>query len=310
MRASRTVAALSILGANAAAWLLVAACTYGWDAYDPRLGAQQDASTDTAASDASDASDASASDASDASMEADALPSHVTDGLLLLYDFEENGGSIVGDRSGVSPPLDLTINNGNAVAWIPGGLSIVAPTLVSSGDAAATKVIDGCMATNEITLEVWFRPAILSQGGPARLITNSIDTLHRNFQLGQETASFYQARLRTTACLDAGVDAACGDNGDPFLETPHDAGDVTTLGLTHLLFTQDPTGDRRLYVNAVERAAGVSGGDFSSWDTTLGLALANEFTLNRVWLGDLHRVAIYNRALAATEVAQNYAAGP
>jgi hypothetical protein len=232
-------------------------------------------------------------------MDADARPGHVTYGLLALYEFEEGQGSTVSDVSGLSPALDLTINDLGATAWIPGALAIMASTIVSS-PGPATKVIDGCKATNEITLEVWFRPATLSLGGPARLITNSVDASNRNFQLGQEMASHYQARLRSTQSTV---------NGAPYLQTPGDAGDVTAE-LTHLLYTRDVTGVRRLYVNAVERATDVLAGDFSNWDTTFSLALANEVTLDRTWLGELHRVAVYSRALTSAEVAQSYGAGP
>jgi VanZ family protein len=50
-------------------------------------------------------------------------------------------------------------------------------------------------------------------------------------------------------------------------------------------------------------------GDFSKWDPTYLLALGNEITGNRPWLGQLFLVAIYNRALSEQEVLRNYTAG-
>jgi hypothetical protein len=38
--------------------------------------------------------------------------------------------------------------------------------------------------------------------------------------------------------------------------------------------------------------------------------MANESSGDRAWLGELHRIAIYDRALSAAEVMQNHEAGP
>lgn len=298
--------------------LLILACSHEWDAYDPRGGpaptggaagaggAAPDAGTGVGAGPGTGGGggvgEADAGLDADAGGDAaeDAGPTHVTQGLVALYTFEEGAGATVHDVSNVAPALDLTIDDTGAVTWIPGALSIVAPTLISS-PGPALKVFEACQATDQITLEVWLDPALAEQGGPARLISSSVDTGNRNFHLGQELASYYQARLRSTASLD--------NNGAPHLQTPTDAGQVK-LELTHLLFTRDAGGVRRLYVNAVEEAMDTLGGDFTNWDPTYPLLMANELTLDRAWLGELHRIAVYNRALSAAEVEQNYTAGP
>jgi hypothetical protein len=64
----------------------------------------------------------------------------------------------------------------------------------------------------------------------------------------------------------------------------------------------------KIYINGVERASDTIGGDFSNWDGDFHLALANELTKDRPWLGEFHLVAIYNRALSQTEVSQNFRA--
>jgi hypothetical protein len=51
------------------------------------------------------------------------------------------------------------------------------------------------------------------------------------------------------------------------------------------------------------------GGDFSGWTSNYRLGLANEMTKDHPWLGEIHLVAIYDRALTADEVGQNYGAG-
>jgi hypothetical protein len=147
-------------------------------------------------------------------------------------------------------------------------------------------------------VEAWFQPATKEQSGPARIVTNSAGTSNRNFQLGQQYDS-HQSRLHTTL-----TDA----NGLPSVDSPTG---VVELVLTHLVLTRDAAGVRHLYVNAAETGKDpMPGGDFSTWDSTFALMMANESNLSRPWLGELHRIAIYDRALSAAEVMQNHVAGP
>jgi hypothetical protein len=196
-------------------------------------------------------------------------------GLQVLYTFEEVEGATVLDISGVGEPLDLDISDTSAVTWVPGGLSIDAPAIISSS-GPATKVIDACRISNEVTLEAWVRPANVSQKGPARILTLSSDTLARDFTLGQglwgsKPADLYDVRLRTSTT---------SDNGRSSLSTA--AGSLTTE-LTHVVYTRDASGVARIYLDGVQRALGPVGGDFSNWDTSFRLALANELTEDRPW---------------------------
>ena len=50
--------------------------------------------------------------------------------------------------------------------------------------------------------------------------------------------------------------------------------------------------------------------DFSNWDPALRLNLGNETTLSRPWQGELHGVALYERALSRDEVRTTLSAGP
>jgi hypothetical protein len=225
----------------------------------------------------------------------------VTEGLRVLYTFEEGSGTAVQDVSGVGAPLDLEVSDGAAIGWVSGGLVIHSSTVVASA-GAATKVIDGAGDSNELTIEVWVKPGDTSQDGPARIVTLSQDPYSRNFTLGQglwgsQASDLYDVRLRTTTT---------SDNGTPSLTTP--AGLLTTE-LTHVVYTCGASGVARIYVDGVERASGTVGGDFSNWDGGFRLALANELTGDRPWLGEFHLVAIFNRALSQAEVSQNFEAG-
>lgn len=221
--------------------------------------------------------------------------SRATDGLQVLYTFDEGSGTTINDVSGVGEPLNLTVSETTAINWIPGGLSITSPTIINS-DEAATKVIRACQASNEITIEAWISPADSTQDGPARIVSLSRDTHNRNFTLGQ-LGSSYDTRLRTTVT---------GDNGSSPSLT---AGSVISAP-SHTVYTRDNSGTARFYVNGGEVGhRNDITGDFSSWDPSFRLALGNELTIDRPWLGELFLVAIYCRALSPLEASQNFDAG-
>jgi len=83
---------------------------------------------------------------------------------------------------------------------------------------------------------------------------------------------------------------------------------VVEARLTHVVYTRSREGKATLYVDGASVATGDIGGDVSNWDQDLRLALGNELTRDRPWLGELHRVAIYARALNSEEVSR-YAKG-
>jgi len=222
--------------------------------------------------------------------------------LLALYTFNEGAGNTVRDVSGAAAPLDLEISDSGAVTWIPGGLRIDSPALISSAGTAA-KIIDASRTSNAITLEIWVKPANTTQKGPARILTLSADTHNRNFTLGQgrwgtQPSDLYDVRLRTTVT---------SDNGRPSLSTG--SGSLTTQ-LTHIVYTRNASGVARIYIDGVQRALGSLDGDFSNWDPGFRLALANELTGDRWWLGEFYPLAVYDRALSQVEVDQNFASGP
>ncbi|MFQ6130669.1 MAG: DUF4038 domain-containing protein [Armatimonadota bacterium] len=216
-------------------------------------------------------------------------------GLEALYTFQERGGDTIRDVSGADAPLDLRAAEEGAIKWGPEGLSVERPVLVAS-DGPATRLSEACRASGELTIEAWLKPANLEQGGPARIVTLSADTGSRNFTLGQQAGS-YIARLRTTTT---------STNGIPELVT---AGGEVATEVAHIVYTRGASGLIRLYVNGVVRAAGVAAGDLSNWDAGFRLALANEMTSDRTWLGEYHLVAVYSRALPQAEIAQHYLCG-
>ncbi len=220
---------------------------------------------------------------------------------IVLYTFEEGSGTTVNDVSGVGTPLNLTVQNGAATSWVTGALSINSSTIVESS-MAATKIIDAITTSNAITIEAWVKAANVTQDGPARIVTLSQTISNRNFTMGQgrwgaDPPDVFDLRLRTTSS---------NNNGTPSITTP--SGTATTT-LTHVVYTRDASGSANIYVNAGIQASGTVGGNLSNWNATYKLGLANEFSLDRPWLGEFHRMAIYDIALSQSQVTQRYVAG-
>ena len=230
------------------------------------------------------------------------IDNRVVSGLLVLYTFDEGNGKTIYDISGVGNPLNLTVADETAINWLAnGGVVINSPTVISSSNAA-TKIIDACQDTNEITIEAWITPINNSQDGPARIVTLSDDPYNRNFTLAQgrwdtQPSEVYDARLRTTTT---------SNNGRPSITSQ--VGSLT-VELTHVVYTRDSSGTAKIYINVLEEGSGMASGDFSNWNGNYAMALGNELTGDRPWLGEIHLIAIYNRSLSLEEIEQNFVAG-
>ena len=216
-------------------------------------------------------------------------------GLLALYRFDSGKGNTIKDRSAVSPPLDLTIENTSAVTWNHGGLVVRSATKISS-TKPAKKITDAVKRTGGLTIEAWIKPANDRQNGPARIVSISADSGQRNLTLGQD-GKRYDVRLRTTAT---------STNGIPSTTSAHE---VVNTALTHVVYTRDGAGNVRVYMNGKQDASKKVAGKLSNWNDGFRLVLANELTGDRPWLGELRLVAIYGRALAPGEVSQSFKAG-
>jgi len=218
-------------------------------------------------------------------------------GLILLYAFDEGSGSTVVDQSGVAPALDLTIADPGNVTWADDHLTINSGTTLSTA-GAATKVFSAVEPKNEMTVEAWVKPASLVPGGvpPDRIISMSASSSRRNFLLGQDAAT-YAVRFRT----------AEQNNGEPTVSTT--PASATTL-LTHVVYTHESDGKEIIYIDGVEDTTFTRSGDAHTWDSSHPIVVANEVGGGREWLGELHLIAVYDRALRADQVQQNFTAGP
>ena len=222
----------------------------------------------------------------------------VTDGLILLYTFEESTGSQVFDRSGYEAPLNLAIPGTGATAWNSASLDLTAPVLIES-TSPALKLLEAVQASSEFTLEAWVEPATAEQDGPARILTVSNIEFRRNLTLAQDGANLH-ARLRTSATENNGFPEFIAEG-------------VMAPELIHLVYLHRADGSESLYVNNVERATRSQSGDFSTWDASMQLGLGAEFNEDlesRDFLGTMHLIAMYSRALSPAEVLLNFEDGP
>ena len=222
-------------------------------------------------------------------------PVRVTEGLVVLYQFDEGDGDIVQDKSGVGVPLDLKINDFPSVSWLPGGgLEILMAGVALRPEQPATKIFDALHESNEFTIEADISPKDDTQEGPVRIVSFSLDPSSRNFTLGQSKTQ-YIMRLRTTETNTNGMPEAMTDEN--YVEAARQHVAVT--------YAQ---GRVRIYVDGELKHEAKRPGDLSNWDESYGFVIANENTLDRSFLGQLFLVAVYDRALTREEIEQNFAA--
>ena len=219
-------------------------------------------------------------------------------GLILLYEFDEGSGTTVADQSGVSPSHDLTIADPDRVTWATDHLSVDSSTSLSTS-GPATKVVSRAQASGELTMEAWVKPANATQSGPARIMSMARDSEVCNFVFGQQSDA-YAVRFRASGRDDS-------ETGRPTISTT--SGTATTL-LTHVVYTRTADGAEVLYVDGVEDVAFTRSGGLNPWDASYPLFVARERTGGQAWIGELHLIAVYDRALDAGEVRQNFAVGP
>jgi hypothetical protein len=216
----------------------------------------------------------------------------VTGGLVVNYKFTEGSGTVINDLSGVGAALNLQINTPAAVEWTDYGLNVKSAASIQSS-SAATKLYDALTSTNEVTIEVWLKPSLETQS--AEIITLSQDVYNRNFMLMQENDDTYQIRLRTQLT---------NNQGHPHFPTP--SGLIQNTAITQIVFTRKNDGTEKIYVNGSEVSSIFREGDFSNWNASYPLAIADEITGGYPWVGLYNNIAIYDRALNDDEVEHNF----
>ncbi len=219
----------------------------------------------------------------------------VTSGIQALYTFNEGTGSTVRDTSGAGTAINLNITYPANTRWLPGGgLELFRDVNITSGTAPA-RLYNSLMQSDAVTLEAWVKPANTTMNG-ARIVSMSNDTARRNLSLAQ-FGTQYEGRMRTSTGTDG--------NGTQFMSPTNTA----AASLQHIVITHSADGVTNLYVNGVVQSTATLAGTLDNWNTVLYLNIGNELSGSGSWFGEMHLVALYNRALTHAEVMQNLAAG-
>ncbi|MEZ4948295.1 MAG: LamG domain-containing protein [Saprospiraceae bacterium] len=221
-------------------------------------------------------------------------PGRVSNGLILLYNFSENNDVTVNDISGYGTPLTAHIENPNKITWMqPCGVNITGSKIISN--SGANKVSSRIKQTNSITVETWVKTSNAWQYGPARVITISENTSLRNFTLGQQDDDWV-IRYKTNNT---------DGNGTPESK----AVNKVKTEWQHVVYTRASNGKERIYIDGVKVYEGYRYGNSNNWGEHCKLAIGDEMSNDRQWKGMVNLVAVYDRALTATEINQNYTFG-
>lgn len=166
-------------------------------------------------------------------------------GALVLYGFDAIQGQTAPQLLRDGPREDLVLPPSGPSTWQieDGALVVQGPMVVRSADAAR-EICAAIMASKAFTAEVEVASADVAQGGPARILSQSADALHRNFTIGEESGRLV-VRIRTPWN---------GENGALLpleTETP-----VLTDGWHHIVFSY-ARGTASLFMDGAEIAPSV-----------------------------------------------------
>ena len=250
----------------------------------------------------------------------------VKDGLLCEWWFDEGSGNTIFDRTTLTreSPLEWIQNAraGLLGEWSQDSSQNDRYYLnLSAGGAArnsgSTEFIGGPMAANEVTMEAWFKPsdqAGLATTGPGRIST--ITPLNTNYSnqcvmLGHGTwtgnsshnARAYAARVKmydTVHSLWSADDTAVTDQ-------------LVHLVVTAKYNTELDRAEARFYVDGTlvdsKNIYDVNSEIFYDWDDSARIAVGAARDGEKKAKGGYYLTAIYNRALTAAEVSQNFEEG-
>lgn len=70
---------------------------------------------------------------------------------------------------------------------------------------------------------------------------------------------------------------------------------------TEVFYSRNAEGEAKLYLDGQLAAEMTVGGEVSAWEADMRLALGNELSGERAWLGELHEVALFDQAISPGE---------
>ena len=154
------------------------------------------------------------------------------------------------------------------------------------------KLLEACQLSDQLTLECLVTTDNLDQDGPARIISFSKDSTHRNFTFGQNGNRF-AVRIRTPR---TGTNALGGE---------FSFGEIESGKPMHLIISYFP-GNVYCYIDGeLVYVSNGTQGDFSNWER-YPLLFGDEASGGRNWNGKLSRVSIYSRFVGIEEAAHKF----
>jgi VanZ family protein len=193
-------------------------------------------------------------------------------------------------------PFDFGYLKKNDVQWTDdaNGVIIDGGRIGTQGpcEILFNKILSG----KGLSIELWVSPLIQNQSGPARILSYSLDPLHRNFTIAQDKNGLV-VRLRTV-----NTDA----NGIPQVKLS----DVfISQKIRHIIVTYDYE-EEIIYIDGqVRLLTKLPQGRFDNWDPLYPLVMGNETTGNRPWAGRIYYAAIYNQPLDKYQVKDHFSFG-
>lgn len=217
---------------------------------------------------------------------------------IALYKFDEGSGTIIFDQSGYGAAENLVISEPGKVQWLggSGGIRITSNTTITT-DGPSNKIRAALAASNQFTVEVQFNPTS-APNGPSSVMSIGDGISSRGVVGGLQNKGM-TGNLRTTNTPPTGEPGLSPTSGN------HVPGSFNGGYGMVMTFngTQFRLGGRRHADNAMRYRSRSDGGSIN-WAEEVQLALGNELSGNRSYLGTITRVAIYNYALDAGQVDQ------
>ncbi|MBA7511566.1 hypothetical protein ES705_03562 [subsurface metagenome] len=227
----------------------------------------------------------------------------VDSGLIVQYNFSLLYDSIIVDRSRFGTPLDLILKNADGANLKNSGkLEIKSNTSIQSQEIAS-KIIDACKLTNEISVECWLKSRVSLDFIPLKIIALQNDSA-QGFALSCFSDETDPDKIKYATNLTT---TTTDKHGNP-LFTMDFATDPEVL--QHVIFTHSNSGDERIYLNGQEVSSSYRPANYNNWMDNYTLVFGNGDDDNLPWLGDLYLCSFYNRALSVEEIQINYLASP
>lgn len=227
---------------------------------------------------------------------------------ILHYDFDEQSGGTVNDRSG---SVDLSLENGNGtLSWVTdvqagtglyfnqnsqGGTARCKTASSSTADSLKTQLAD----SDAMTVQVFLKAEGVDDSG-GRIVTYSRDT-------GSSTRNFsLMAGYTGSSTNDDLIGRAKNSSGNAVEYRQNDVWSMDEFHVLAMTVDHSTNSDNvKLYVDGVlVHTSSASGGDFDDWSSEHFL-LGNEATQDRPFRGTMFDVKIWDKALSGAQIYKN-----